>query len=1025
MSPTLAIASGLLISPVPAQVIPDRSLSNNSSVAVEGNVSTITGGTLAGKNLFHSFSQFSVPTNGTAYFNNTSDIQNILSRVTGSSISNIDGLIRANGTASLFLINPNGIIFGKNAKLQIGGSLLATTADAIQFDDQNSFSASDPNAAPLLTVNPSALLFNRIERAGIQNNSHTSSSADEAFGLKVREGRSLLLVGGNIDMRGSRLTAPGGRVELVGVADKGRVDLKLSGEELRLEVPKGLTRAPVALTDGARISVAKDNGGSIAIVAQSLEIANKSDLEAGIAPKLGTEESKAGDVTLDAIDAITVTGESQIKNIVAPNSTGQGGKISIHTGSLSMLEGSQLNASTFGTGNAGAIVIRARGQVTLKGNLDGGSGDRFSGAQSRVGDSKLGPNVHGRGGNIEIEAKSLLIEDRARLSTSTYGYGNAGNVTIRAADSVTVRGPGPTQAEGRAISSNVHDPARQLKIEPETYRSGGIVTIETGSLSITNNALISVDTNGKGNAGSVQINAKDVVLSSSNIVSRLGEIEMPDAKGNGGKIDIETDSLRIDNKIEQGNAGLSVSTYGQGNAGSITINARDITLTNSGSRISSNVHPGANGNGGKIKISTESFSIRDRANVFIKTEGRGNAGSLKIETGSLRIDNKIGQDNAGLSVSTYGQGNAGNITINARDIILTNPGSRISSNVHPGASGNGGEIKISTESLSIRDRANVFIKTEGHGNAGSLEILAHYGNVSIENGSRLSASTLIQGKEDTSNITAGNISLQARRLLLDNQAEILGETTSSQNGGNITLTLGNLLLLRRSSNISTSAGTEEGTGNGGNITIRSPLIVTVPTERSNITTEAYTGTGGKINITTQGLIGFQQQSRNPQLSRISASSDFGIDGQVNINVLSVNPSQGLVNLPTVSVDASRLITQQCSPSRASGEISQFVITGRGGLPTAPGEPLRSSSVLTPWVNLPSDVAISTEQNAARSGVNTKPDAVRQSSNRAASPPEKLVEAQGWVKDAQGNVALIAQVPSDSSVQLSSVPCHGF
>ncbi|AUB43674.1 Large exoprotein involved in heme utilization or adhesion (plasmid) [Nostoc flagelliforme CCNUN1] len=196
-----------------AQITPDGTLPNNSSVTREGDTFNITGGTQAGSNLFHSFGEFSVNTGGTASFNNALDIQNIITRVTGESVSNIDidGLIRTLGTANLFLTNPNGIVFGENASLNVGGSFVATSANALQFGNRGFFSATDKNIpSELLTVNPSALLFNQINHNGeIQNNSAAPAGTDpaglNAFGLRVPDGKSLLLVGGNVSMDGGRL----------------------------------------------------------------------------------------------------------------------------------------------------------------------------------------------------------------------------------------------------------------------------------------------------------------------------------------------------------------------------------------------------------------------------------------------------------------------------------------------------------------------------------------------------------------------------------------------------------------------------------------------------------------------------------------------------------------------------------------------------------------------------------------------------------------------------------------------------
>ncbi|OLT59907.1 filamentous hemagglutinin N-terminal domain-containing protein [Moorena bouillonii] len=242
-----------IITPAVAQVIADPSL--GTTVNQNDLIYQITGGTtVGGTNLFHSFSRFDVPDGGVADFLNTNPIVNIFSRVTGGTPSDIQGLIRAQGSANLFLMNPAGIVFGRNAQLDVGGSFVATTANAIRFSENGFFSASSlQTPSQLLTIQPSALLFNQINQATtITNQSQAQAGLNPAGqnvrGLRVPNGRTLLLVGGNINIDGGGLRAYNGNVELASLAAPGNVGLNFAANtanNLSLVIPDSVERADI------------------------------------------------------------------------------------------------------------------------------------------------------------------------------------------------------------------------------------------------------------------------------------------------------------------------------------------------------------------------------------------------------------------------------------------------------------------------------------------------------------------------------------------------------------------------------------------------------------------------------------------------------------------------------------------------------------------------------------------------------------------------------------------------------------
>lgn len=282
-----------------AQVTSDSTLGSENSVVTPDTVingvpsNRIDGGAVRGANLFHSFQEFNIGEGQGVYFTNPSGIQNIFSRVTGSNSSQIFGKLGVlGGNANLFLINPNGIIFGPEASLDVRGSFVATTANSLQFKNQGFFNSSIPNVPPILTVSPSAFLFNQVA-ASITNNSQAAAgqrvtllnSSDplevkNLFGLRVPDGQSLLLLGGNVNLNNGSLNALNGRIEVGGVAGVGTIGLDINGQDLHLNFPiaNDVALADILLTDGAMIDASGEGGGNIQVQGRNITLTNNSQI---------------------------------------------------------------------------------------------------------------------------------------------------------------------------------------------------------------------------------------------------------------------------------------------------------------------------------------------------------------------------------------------------------------------------------------------------------------------------------------------------------------------------------------------------------------------------------------------------------------------------------------------------------------------------------------------------------------------------------------------------------------------------
>ena len=572
-----------------AQTIPDNTLGAESSVIRQDNVKgtpsdVIEGGAIRGENLFHSFSEFNVETGRGAYFANPTNINNILNRVIGSNPSNILGTLGVLGNANLFLINPNGILFGTNAQLNLGGSFVASTADSIVFDNDFEFSASNPQIPPLLTINiPSGLQFGKtpgqiINRSIVDNE-----------GLQVQPGKTIALVGGDVLMESGMIVAPGARIELGSAADESLIHLTpmASGWDLNY---KGVENfQDIQLSEGAFAETRDESGGDIQLSGRRINIINGSGIVTG-----NQGVNPGGSITVKASESLELdNGELTSRSLFG--ATGVAGDITIITRQLTVSNGSFVDASSDGAGQGGNIIINASKFVEVNG------GDRFAQLNTQAFDA-------GNAGDLKVTTERLILRDGGQITSSTLGSGNSGNVSVDASESMDVTGSG-SLFDGQVIKSGLLAETSDL-FAATSNGNGGNLSINTGRLSVRDGGTISVaaDEGSTGRAGNLEIDANSLFLNQGTITAETAQT----GGEAGANITLEiSDLLRIENESQ-----ISATASGLADGGNIDIDAGFvIAFPNQNNDI---IARAAQGNGGNIDIATNAiFGIAERSSTPI------------------------------------------------------------------------------------------------------------------------------------------------------------------------------------------------------------------------------------------------------------------------------------------------------------------------------------------------------------------------------------------------------------------------
>jgi len=931
---------------VTTQIVPDGSL--GTTVTSAANTHTITGGTRPtnGPNLFHSFGKFSIGQGDVANFQNETQLptSNILSRVTGGDPSNIFGTIKSTdfGKANLFLMNPAGIVFGRNAKLDVGGAFHATTADFLRMQDGNQFFANLGEDS-VLSVAP-------VEAFGFLSENPQGIAIDESR-LAVSEGGTISIIGGEIEMTGApfftgfieipTLDAPGGRINVASVASPGEVVVNQPGDPPKLDVDTFQELGTINLIEDARIETSSDQGsGTVMIRGGNLLVAKKSFIFSDVD---GDVDGAPVGIDIEVRDKLVVS---------------EGGRITAESDFLT-------------AGTPGDLRIKA-GTIEVTG---GEELDRRSSIASR-----LFPGTTGDGANIDIETGKLLIAGQAEISTRTSGSGEPGELRLNV-DSIEIR-------DGGRIDSTTEGPERGGNILLTTVQSvtlagpesgifsmndrfssgpGGEIAVTAEGLVIQDQAVISARSEGFGKAGAIRVTVSENLTMLTGGTFDSSTVGLAEA----GTVEITAPALTLDGSR------VTTTTEGQGNAGDIVINVGRLDLVNAG-EISSNSTGQASGNAGTITVQgiggPETFATDvtiSSAQMSTLAEATGAGGAIKVSAGNIGlVDATVSATVNDTAAATDDPGAPADITMNSSEVVMSG------GNVSAATTGerDAGSVTLNLGGLSATGQANITSSSSGSGSAGTVTVRGEAGTVgsqaetirvtdstistaASETGAggtiAMGASSVLtleeatlsatvnNGAEEDPDSSTGNIVLTAPTVMVTG-GSVTAETQGTRNAGAITVNVSNLETQGGNARaLISSSSTGDASGNAGRVTVqgatgtvgsKAETLTLVDTTVS--TTAEGTGAGGSI------LLGASEQITLNN-SIISATANNGTEG----------PSGNVTLMTPVLIVLGGSMEAQTTGTRQAGNVTLSVgmlkaNTWEPGLPAPEPSPIRISSSST-------------------------------------------------------------------------------
>jgi len=879
-----------------------------------------------------------------------------------------------------------------NAGADVGADVGASAGGSI--DDVN------------LTSNGGAVTLNGSNAITIGNLSSSANANADAIADR-----------GDITIGNQRARAAGGTVNLT--SHSGEVDLNAGGS-IRSNVLNG---------DG--------DGGDIRIEGTSLQLANN------VLTTTVAGEGEAGDITIVVPGNTVISGSRLLTGRESgADGIGSAGAIAITTGSLQLSDFSFLNTATLGTGDAGDVTLTTtQGDIFLTDSsifsltaLTGNAGEislQSAGVLRLVGNSVISTTValgaEGTGGDIRITAPGgVFLDGRGASTVPVDGATALGSSSLEESEPNDFWRINP-DPDNFVFFPFFQDPGTgALVFDLSNSQAIGAAFGIADSNNPNFNVPFSTETPyvailGKG-GGSNILNSSDTYSFEVNAVGTqvtfdIDAVETADPSRTLDLIlrlyDDQGNELAFNNNAPTtlGAAGSDSPndpyfTYIFNEPGTYLIRVLQTgSLVGTDTRLASLLEPsefGIRDGSYTLNVSrTDDFLVN--SGITTQTRSSGPSGNITINAPIIDI-----QNGSQISAATLRDGQAGDITLQplgdgqSLTINIVGEGSQISSStLNTGA---GGNVTLSTREIRFNDGGQIAASTSGSGPGGSINVIGN-SPLTLRGDGRLTVAAL-----GANSGRAGNLNVQASELLrLRDGVELSATSGSAQGGGNINIAVEGGSLVMRGGSFINATSTNPSAGDGGNITIRlsDGFLIAAPGQNNDIIANAVGGNGGNINISALRLFGFSLQDepnvsllRGNNTNDISASSQVGLPGAIALDTLALDPSQGLVELPLNLEDRANQVTPSCGLGNPD-DGSEFVVTGRGGLPPSPNDPLAADGVSVPWVMDEGDT-----------------------STVAVTPPAPtttplLVEADGVAIDAEGNAYFVAQGSTAAAVSQPS------